>query len=187
MRNTKIIFCLLVLQTISITNTFSQQYSIRTNLFNLAAKGPSFAFGKYINENTEILLTFSNGNFAPFINEDSYKYSTGHVEFRWENGYFLWGKPYIGTYIRYIHKRIITEGFTGPYGLFSKESRNFIGDGISIGMTSGTEWSISKNWFVDLNNMIGAGKYIFQKDYAGHEKINVFLDVRIALQIGYKF
>ena len=35
--------------------------------------------------------------------------------------------------------------------------------------------------------MIGAGKYIFQKDYAGHEKINVFLDVRIALQIGYKF
>lgn len=54
-------------------------------------------------------------------------------------------------------------------------------------MTSGTEWSINKNWFVDFNNMIGAGKYISQIDYSAHDKIKVFLDLRIALQIGYKF
>lgn len=131
MRNIKLLLFLFALQTMFAVSTFSQNYSVRTNLLNLAAKGPSLGLGKYLNENSEILFTFSNGKFEPFLTVDSYKYSTAHLEYRWESGYFLWGKPYIGGYLRYIHKRNMSEGYTaGPYGLFSKESRNFNGNGI---------------------------------------------------------
>lgn len=168
--------------------TIAQKYSIRTNLLNLIAKGPSFTTGKYLNNNSEVLLTFSSGHFIPFLTEDYYKYATIHIEYRKKSGHYLWGEFYFGGYLRYINKRIITEGYTaGPYGLFSKEDRNFIGNGVSVGLTTGTEWEINEKWIIDFNNLIGAGKYLTQIDYAGHDKISFFPDLRIALQVGYKF
>ena len=188
MKRGKIFFILSLWQVIFVANAFSQEYSIRTNLFNLAAKGPSIGFGKYLKNNTEILVTYSNGHFAPFLTEDYYKYSTIHLEYRKKSGYYLWGKFYYGGYVRFINKKIITEGYSGgPYGIFSKKERNFIGNGASIGLTTGTEWEINKKWVIDFNNLIGAGKYLKQIDYAAHNKIPVFLDIRIALQIGYRF
>jgi hypothetical protein len=170
------------------SNSNAQNFSIRTNILNLIAKGPSVTFGKYLKNNSEALLTFSSGHFAPFLADDYYKYSTVHIEYRKKNGYYLWGKFYYGGYLRFINKRIITEGYVaGPYGIFSKEARNFIGNGISIGLSTGTEWKINKRWILDFNNLIGAGKYVTQVDYAAHDKISFFLDARIALQIGYKF
>ncbi len=185
---TEFIFTLLFIQLAFCSNTFSQGYSIRTNLFNLAAKGPSLTFGKYSKNNSQILFTYSTGHFSPFFREDYYKYSTLHIENSWESGFLLGGETYLGGYIRYINKRIITEGYTaGPYNLFSKESRNFIGNGISLGITNGIEWEINQSLLIDLNILLGAGKYVNQIDYAAHDKISMFLDTRIALQIGYRF
>ncbi|SRR5258706_15245045 len=179
---------LFLFSTLLYEKTIAQKYSIRTNLLNLIARGPSLTTGKYLKNNSEVLLTFSSGHFSPFLFEDYYKYSTVHIECRKNDGYFLWGNFYFGGYSRYINKRIITEGFTaGPNGIFSKAPRNFIGHGISVGLTSGIEWEINKNWLIDYNNLIGAGKYLTQIDYAGHDKISFFPDIRIALQIGYKF
>src|SRR5688500_15375071 len=64
------------------STVLSQDYSIRTNVLNLVAKGPSVALGKNINDNSEVLLTYSSGSFRPFFFEDSYKYSTIHLEYR---------------------------------------------------------------------------------------------------------
>ena len=168
--------------------TSSQGYSVRTNLFNLVAKGPSIAFGKYLKNNSEVIVTFSAGHFAPFLTTDYYRYLTTHIEYRKKSGNYLWGKFYYGGYLRFINKRIITNGYTaGPYGIFTKEDRNFTGNGLSIGLTTGTEWEINKNWVIDFNTFQGAGKYITQTDYSGHDKISIFLDTRIALQVGLKF
>lgn len=119
---------------------------------------------------------------------DSYKYLTLHAEYRLVTDHNSNLNFYYGGYIRLIHKRILTEGYTsGPYGLFSKQSRNFIGNGISIGETSGYEWTINNKWLIDFNAMIGAGKYVTQADYVGHDKILLFFDTRIALQVGFRF
>ena len=177
-----------VLFTAFTSSVLCQDYSIRTNLFNLIAKGPSLTIGKRVKENSEILLTTSFGKFAPFLTVDYYKYATVHAEYRLKDHNLTDFKFYYGGYLRFIHKRILTEGFqSGPYGIFSKASRNFIGNGISIGLTSGCEWSINDRWLLDLNTMVGAGKYLSQIDYAAHYKISVFFDTRIALQLGFRF
>ncbi len=55
-------------------------------------------------------------------------------------------KLYYGGYLRYIHKKIFSEGYyAGPLGIFSKAPRNFNGKGVSTGLTSGIEYSIKKN------------------------------------------
>lgn len=74
-------------------NAFSQNYSIRTNIFNLVAKGPSVGFG-YLKNNKQIFLTYSTGKFSPFFTEDYYKYSTLHLEHRWPGGIILGGERY---------------------------------------------------------------------------------------------
>lgn len=165
----------------------AQEYSIRTNVLNIIARGPSVTFGKNMNKHSGLLLTWSFGRLAPFFLEDSYKYSTLHAEYRWHNPHYTKWKPYAGAYSRYIHKRIFTTGYeAGPYGIFSKAPRNFIGNGLSAGLTSGMEWSVNRTWFIDFNTLLGAGKYLSQIDYAGHDRINFFLDTRIALQIGFR-
>ena len=178
----------LILFTAFTSKALCQNYSIRTNLFNLVAKGPSVTFGKKIKENSEILVTTSFGRFAPFFTVDSYKYATVHAEYRLKDHNYSDFKFYCGGYLRFIHKRILAEGFqSGPYGIFSRESRNFIGNGLSIGLTSGCEWSINHRWLLDFNTLFGAGKYLSQIDYAAHDKISVFFDTRISLQLGFRF
>lgn len=170
------------------SEVLSQNNSIRTNLLNLVAKGPSLTFGKSIKKHSEILLTYSLGSFSPFFTEDFYKYSTVHAEYRRKEISYSKLQFYYGYYLRYIHKRILSAGYTaGPYGIFSKEPRNFIGDGMSTGLTSGVEWSINKRWLIDFNTLFGGGKYLSQIDYASHDKISFFLDTRIALQLGFRF
>lgn len=177
-----------LLFTVFYSKAFSQDYSVRSNLLNLIAKGPSVTFGKNIKEHAEVLLTYSEGGFSPFLTVDSYKYKTIHSEYRWKDIHYSKWQSYYGGYLRYIHKRIFAAGYdAGPYGIFSKAERNFIGDGISIGLTSGVEYSISNRWLLDSNILFGAGKYLSQKDYAAHDKIPMFLDTRIALQLGYRF
>ncbi len=167
----------------------AQNLSLRTNVLNLLAKGPSLAIGKQIIKNSESLLTFSKGTFAPFLRKDVYRYTTVHVENRWKDRLKLAGiDMYAGPYVRYIHRRIFSEGYTaGPYGIFSKEARDFNGHGVSIGLTSGAQWTIRERWIIDLNYMLGGGKYIKQHDYFNADKTAGFLDGRLALQLGVSF
>jgi len=58
---------------------------------------------------------------------------------------------------------------------------------MSTGLTSGIEWSINSKWLMDFNMLAGAGKYLSQTDYVHHDRISVFFDMRIALQLGFRF
>ncbi len=180
-------FIMLMLVKNFTSTVFSQSYSIRTNILNLVAKGPSVTVGKNVTDHSEVLLTYSLGNFTPFFSVDSYKYSTVHLEYRRDDLDKGKWKLYYGGYLRYIHKRILSEGYyAGPLGIFSKAPRNFTGNGVSLGLTSGIEYSIDKKLFVYFNTLLGAGKYLSQVDYSGHDKISMFFDTRIALQIGFR-
>src|SRR5687768_15715526 len=163
------------------SSVLSQDYSIRTNVLNLVAKGPSVALGKNIKDNSEMLLTYSSGSFRPFFFEDSYKYSTIHLEYRRKDDNSKC-RGYYGGYLRYIHKRILSEG-SYPF----KSARNFKGNGMSTGLTSGIEWSLNSKWLMDFNMLAGAGKYLSQVDYGHHDRISVFFDMRVALQLGFRF
>jgi hypothetical protein len=195
MRRNLLLLTIYIIVACSPARLLSQDHnkSIRTNLLNLAAKGPSVTFGKSIGDRSEILLTYSLGKFSPFLTEDFYRYFTAHIEYRKKddtysnfivsNLYF-----YYGGYLRYIHKRILSQGYdAGPYGIFAKEPRNFVGSGLAAGLTMGYEWAVNDRWLIDLNTLLGAGKYLSQVDYSGHNAINLFLDTRIALQLGYRF
>lgn len=171
-----------------VSPALSQQYSLRTNVLNLAARGPSVTLGKIISQHNEVLLTYSSGSFQPFLREDYYRYATVHVQYHWKTQNSSQWELYYGGYLRYIHKRILSEGYeAGPYGIFSKAPRDFKGNGLSTGLSSGAVWSFHPRWFIDFNTLLGAGKYLSQVDYAGRDNMLVFADVRIAVQVGIKF
>lgn len=186
----KILLLIILIPAIGfISPVLSQNYSIRANLLNLVAKGPSVTLAKDLKEHSEILLTYSSGRFIPFYTEDYYKYSTIYAEYRRKDCIvFKDLRFYYGPYLRYIKKRIITQEYEIiSFGLLSKESRNFIGNGLSTGLSNGLELSIGSRWLIDFNTLLGAGKYISQVDYAGHDAISVFFDTRLALQVGFRF
>lgn len=171
---------------ISITTVRAQSWSIRSNILNLLAKGPSVTIGKKLNPTHKLVVTYSSGTFKPFGWEDYYHYKTVHAEYRFTETWLT--TPYFGPYVRYIDRTIITEGSSaGPYGIFSKRPRAFSGQGISTGVTAGHEWKLSKKLLVDLNFMLGFGKYVKQADYATGQKSNLFFDSRFAVQFGYVF
>jgi hypothetical protein len=164
----------------------AQEYSVRTNILNLFAKGPSVAVGKQIFTNSETLLTFSTGKFSPFFYLDKYSFITAHLENRWEAGIsHFYGETYVGPYVRFIHREIYFDQENPTW--YNAKSRDFRGDGISLGVSTGTQWEIADTWFIDLNTMLGYGKYVKQVDYLNPEKSHGFLDLRLALQFGLRF
>lgn len=164
----------------------AQEYSVRTNVLNLFAKGPSIALGKQIFTNSETLLTFSQGKFSPFFIVDKYSFITAHLENRWEAGIsHFYGETYVGPYVRFIHREIYFYQENPTW--YNRKSRDFSGDGIALGVSTGTQWEIADVWFIDLNTMVGYGKYVKQFDPLNPEKRNGFLDLRLALQFGLRF
>ena len=79
-----LLILLLLIATAFSSQVLSQQYSVRTNILNAFAKGPSITFGKQINKHNQLLVTYSFGKFAPFFFDDYYKYATANAEYRWE-------------------------------------------------------------------------------------------------------
>ncbi len=66
------------------------------------------------------------------------------------------------------------------------EDRDFIGDGLSAGVSFGMKFSISHRFNLELNNQTGFGHYYKMKDKSNNLPSGNYLDERIALWIGFR-
>jgi hypothetical protein len=159
---------------------------VKTNLLNLAAKGPSISFEKFLSKSFSFVLAYMKGQFNDFLLTDHYDY----------NGLLLRGKkyfheinkgditPYIGAYTGVLHRNIHT---VGQSGLFGYPDRDFSANSIRSGFSMGGLWLLKNNFVIDLQSSLGYGRYINIDKNDPDTYSNGYLDIQIWTSVGYYF
>ncbi|MCZ4222882.1 DUF3575 domain-containing protein [Pedobacter rhodius] len=182
-------FCLilLVLQTIYASAQKQAGISIKSNMLNLVAKGPSFSIEKTIANKYGLELSYSKGelNWGRY-----YKY----------NGFLLRAKiyataikpneiiPFYGLYFGNLNKTIVSNANVDNTGFFSiGRNRNFIANSIRSGGNVGFQFIPTKRFLMETTVGLGYGKYLNTEIFNGISAPKSYLDFQLCLSIGYSF
>jgi len=179
----------LVISTLLITSLFAQttdknRFEIKTNLINLIARGPSAGLEYRLGKNRSFMISLASGkiDYGDFGGITWYKTST--FEFRKYSSDKIF---FAGPYLKNITKQIFwqTSVIAGiiPIG----QDRNFIGNGVSAGATTGFKLPVSKKLKLEMSSQIGFGKYYKMSDKNNNLPSGNYLDARIALWLGFQF
>lgn len=161
-----------------------RQFEVKTNLFNIAAAGPSIALELSLNHNWSSMFSVASGriDYGDFGGVTRYKTITFECRRYAADKFF-----FIGPYIKNIKKRVNQEssyiGGTIPFTI--GQDRDFTGNGLSAGASFGMEFTISHRFNFELNNQTGFGHYYTMKDKGNNLPSGNYLDERIALWIGF--
>ncbi len=177
-------FILLLLLLILQLNLFAQKKpSIKTNLLNLVAQGPSAAIELPLNDKS-LMYSYDSGKIDFGDVGGLMKYRTSTLELRKHIYEF-----YYGVYLKYIDKKVErTEVyFDGTIPFTMGKNRYFTGNGFSTGGTIGFELYAWKKLNFDFNFQLGYGRYFYMKEvFPENYPSGNFLDTRLAAWIGYR-
>lgn len=178
----KVLFAVLVLVSSSLLSQ-DKRFSINTNLLNLAVSGPSASLGFQYSPKLALQIYGSYGNFNRYLPSSNYQFKTAIIDVKYSAVKWL----YLGSYLRYIDKRVQREGFVDNTGFFSISDRDFHGKGISSGLLLGLQIPETRFVNVEIFGGGGVGTYVWQIDYSGGQKQSAFLDARVGILVGLKF
>lgn len=159
------------------------RFEIKTNLLNLVAKGPSAGFEYGVSKDWSVMLAVASGQMDYGDFGGITRYKTVSLEGR---KYFSDQLFFIGPYFKNIEKQVswnkTVVGGTIPISI--GKDRNFIGHGLSAGVTTGVKFSIYKKFKIELNYQLGYGHYYQMADKYNNLPSGNYLDTRIGLWLG---
>lgn len=160
------------------------KYEVKTNLFNLAAIGPSIGLEYQLKNNNTVMFSFASGkiDYGDFGGLSRYKTTT--VEYRkFSPDKIFFVGPYLKNIRKQVYQRESYISGTIPIG----QDRDFLGNGLSAGATLGSKLSIFYRFSIELNAQVGYGMYYNMSDKFNNIPSGRYLDARIALWLGYQF
>lgn len=183
------IFCLILLILLKVCASAQKQagISIKSNLLNLIAKGPSFSIEKTIANKYGLELSYSKGelNWGRY-----YEY----------NGFLLRAKiyaadikpneiiPFYGLYFGNLNKTIVSNANVDNTGFVAiGRNRNFTANSIRSGGNIGFLFIPTKRFLMETTTGFGYGKYFNVKTFNGIAAPKSYLDFQLYLCIGYSF
>lgn len=182
-------FCTIVLLLV-FTSVFSQKkynsrFEIKTNLLNILATGPSVALEYRLNKNWSTMLSLASGKID-YRDFGVTNYKTSTFEFR---KYALHQTLFIGPYLKDIRKQVYREEIVSSASIpvLLAGNRDFLGNGLSGGVTMGLKLPLSHNLALEFNSQIGIGHYYQMNDNFGNLPSGTYLDARLGLWLGFRF
>ena len=171
------LFLLLILQF----NLFAQKKpSVKTNLLNLVAQGPSAAIELPFKDKC-LMLSYASGKINFGDVGGLMKYQTSTLELRRHMYEF-----YYGGYVKYINKKVNSQSHSFLWLPIGKD-RFFRGNGFTAGGLMGFELYAWKKLNFDFNFQLGYGRYIHMKDaFPQNLPSGNFIDTRLAAWVGYR-
>jgi hypothetical protein len=158
-------------------------FEIKTNLLNLIAAGPSLGLEYDLQNNFTIMFSAGRGriDYGDFGGVTRYTTSTFELRKYSENKLL-----FIGPYLKNINKKVLsTQSIIAGMIPVGKE-RDFVGNGLSIGASTGIKFPLSHHLNVELNPQIGYGHYYKMTDKFNSLPTGNYLDARIALWFGFR-
>jgi len=174
--------------TIAFSSTFCQtknksQFEIKTNLLNLIALGPSAGLEYTLQKNYSMMISFASGkiDYGDFGGITRYKTSTFELRKYSTDKLF-----FIGPYLKNINKQIFWQESIIAGIIPIGKDRDFIGNGFSLGATTGFKLPVSKKIRFEMSAQIGYGHYYKMADKYNNFPSGNYVDARIALWLGIR-
>jgi hypothetical protein len=180
-----IIIIFLIVNTGYAQLTKNREIEIKTNLFNIAAAGPSAALEFRLAHNWSSMLSVASGHIDYGDFGGLTKYHTITFECRkYDADKFF----FIGPYLKNIKKQVDQKSsyVAGTIPFTIGKNRDFTGNCLSAGASFGVKFPISRRLNLELNNQTGFGHYYTMKDKGNNLPSGNYLDERIALWIGFR-
>ena len=177
---------------------YEHNFEIKTNLLNLIALGPSAGLEFSLQNNCSIMISLASGkiDYGDFGGITKYKTSTLELRKYSTDKIF-----FAGPYLKNISKQciILLQYFLCiniSKQVFWQESviagiipigkdRDFIGNGFSLGATTGFKLPVSKKIRLEMSSQIGYGHYYRMADKNNNFPSGNYVDARIALWLGF--
>lgn len=154
---------------------------IKTNIFNLLMRGPSIALDIAVGKTVSIMPSAAYGkfNWGNFGGLHKYKSFEAEVRKHEKNTYY-------GVYIKHTTKTVNSEKAAIVYIPISYD-RNFKGNGIAFGASTGIEAPLWKRFNIDFNVQLGYGRFYKMTDKFSYDlPSGKFIDYRMAFWVGFQ-
>lgn len=157
-------------------------FEIKTNLLNLIALGPSAGLEFSLQNNCSIMISLASGkiDYGDFGGITKYKTSTLELR-KYSTDKIFFAGPYLKNISKHVFWQESVIAGIIPIG----KDRDFIGNGFSLGATTGFKLPVSKKIRLEMSTQIGYGHYYRMADKNNNFPSGNYVDARIALWLGF--
>ena len=182
-----IFFAIIFSSLFSQNKKTEKHFEIKTNLLNLAAAGPSAGLEYFLKNKNSFMVSLASGHidYADFGGITRYKTAT--VELRNYSSYSSGVQLFFGPYLKNIQKKVTRQKYVVAGVIPIGRNRDFIGNGISAGMSAGMKIKIYDRLHFEFNTQLGYGRYYQMADGYNNFPSGNYFDTRMGLWLGFQF